>query len=70
MVLSHVFVSKGVYVLTTYYIINAPITRGPLRGNPTDRCREISNFVRSIGQLQIRLIGGHDSEIPWLRELV
>ena len=33
------------------------ITRGPLQGNPTDRSRGISNLVRSIGQLQPRLIG-------------
>ena len=39
-------------------------TRGPLRGNPTDRGRGISNFVRSIGQLQPRLIGENS---VWLR---
>ena len=40
------------------------ITRGPLWGNPTDRGRGISNFVRSIGQLRPRHIG----EISvWLR---
>ena len=33
------------------------LTTGPLQGNPTGRVRVISNVVRSIGQLQPRLIG-------------
>ena len=39
------------------YILSTLKTRDPLQGNPTGRVRVISNVVRSIGQLQPRLIG-------------